>query len=400
MISEKLVLKILGPWLQMICCNGKPKTSLVCILALSFVNTGYAAVLPEDRADLLYHSYDGGGVTISGPSLLVLKQLGGSAAITGNYYIDNVTSASIDVVTTASKYTEKRTEQTIGFDYIHNKSSMSLAYTTSEENDFSAESAHLNYSQDFFGDLTTLSMGYSRGWDEVGQRGDDQFSENADRHHYKLGISQVITKNSILDLGFETITDEGFLNNPYRSVRYQSSSAANGLGYEYEPEVYPNTRTSNAFALRTLYYLPYRAAIRGEYRYFQDDWNIVAHTAEVGYTHPAKGGWTYEVKLRFYTQTNAEFYSDLFPFSAAQNFRARDKELSSFNSQTLGVAASYNFLKNGWKFVDRGTVNLSVDHIQFDYDNFRDASVGLPAGQEPLYSFSANVIQFFVSLWY
>jgi len=33
-----------------------------------------AGVLPEDRADLLYHSYDGGGVTIDGPSLLVRKQ--------------------------------------------------------------------------------------------------------------------------------------------------------------------------------------------------------------------------------------------------------------------------------------------------------------------------------------
>ncbi len=36
----------------------------------------YAAVLPEDRADLLYHSYDGGGAEISGPSLLVRKKFG------------------------------------------------------------------------------------------------------------------------------------------------------------------------------------------------------------------------------------------------------------------------------------------------------------------------------------
>ena len=31
-------------------------------------------VLPDDRADLLYHYYDGGGVTIDGPSLLVRKK--------------------------------------------------------------------------------------------------------------------------------------------------------------------------------------------------------------------------------------------------------------------------------------------------------------------------------------
>src|SRR5690606_13330154 len=36
---------------------------------------GAAAVLPDDRADVLYHRYDGGGVTIDGPSLLVRKKL-------------------------------------------------------------------------------------------------------------------------------------------------------------------------------------------------------------------------------------------------------------------------------------------------------------------------------------
>ena len=34
-----------------------------------------AGVLPEDRADVLYHRYDGGGVTIHGPSVLVRKKM-------------------------------------------------------------------------------------------------------------------------------------------------------------------------------------------------------------------------------------------------------------------------------------------------------------------------------------
>ena len=34
-----------------------------------------AGVLPDDRADTLYHSYDGGEVEITGPSLLVLKSV-------------------------------------------------------------------------------------------------------------------------------------------------------------------------------------------------------------------------------------------------------------------------------------------------------------------------------------
>ena len=38
--------------------------------------TARAGVLPDDRADALYHSYDGGGVEITGPSLMVLKKFG------------------------------------------------------------------------------------------------------------------------------------------------------------------------------------------------------------------------------------------------------------------------------------------------------------------------------------
>ena len=54
----------------------------------------FAAVLPEDRADILYHSYDGGGVEISGPSVLVRKQSSANTSVVANYYVDMVTSAS------------------------------------------------------------------------------------------------------------------------------------------------------------------------------------------------------------------------------------------------------------------------------------------------------------------
>src|SRR5690606_35664575 len=94
----------------------------------------HAGVLPEDRADLLYHSYDSGGVTIDGPSLLVRKQFADKFSASANYYIDRVTSASIDVVTTASPYTEERTQYSVGLDYLHDRWLLNLGYTSSEEN--------------------------------------------------------------------------------------------------------------------------------------------------------------------------------------------------------------------------------------------------------------------------
>ncbi len=358
-----------------------------------------AAVLPEDRADTLYHAYDGGGLEVNGPSLLARKQIGKSTSVSANYYVDSITSATIDVMTSASPYTEKRTEKSIGMDYLHDKSIMSMGYTSSEENDFDAQSAFFNISQDMFGDLTTISLGYARGWDEITKTGDPNFEEDADRQSYSIGISQVLTKKMLLALNLQTITDEGFLNNPYRSVRFIDPGNANG--YSFEPEIYPRTRTSNAIAIRSIYYLPYRASIQGEYRFFTDDWGINAHNVGVTYTHPISRNWLLDFRYRYYTQSAADFYSDLFPRAQAQNFLARDKEMSSYTDQTFGFGVSYQISPKNWGYIDKGSLSLKYDYILFDYDNFRDITrSGSPAGEEPLYDFSASVMQLFVSLWY
>jgi hypothetical protein len=80
---------------------------------------------------------------------------------------------------------------------------------------------------------------------------------------------------------------------------------------------------------------------------------------------------------------------------------ARDKELSTFTSQTIRLGASYDIVRAGWKFVERGTVNVVVDHMMFDYEDFRDLrNSGAAPGAEPFYTFDANVVQVFVSFWF
>ena len=366
---------------------------------MAAVRAGHAGVLPEDRADVLLHSYDGGGVTIQGPSVLVRKQFAQKFSVSANHYIDRVSSASIDVVTTASPYKEERTQNSVGLDYLHDRWMMNIGLTKSEENDYTAETFSFGLSQDLFGDLTTVSLGYSLGDDTVSRRGDATFSDAVERQQYRLGLSQILTRNLLLGLSFESITDEGFLNNPYRQVRVIDTTTP--AGYSYEHETYPRTRTSDAASIRMRYYLPYRAALHAEYRQYADTWDIQADTFELGYTHPIESGWTIEGKLRSYAQTKADFYSDLFSRSQFQNFMARDKELSTFSSTTVRLAASYDIVRGGWKFVERGTVNVILDHMMFDYENFRDLrGTGAVPGSEPLYSFDANVVQVFVSFWF
>ena len=356
-----------------------------------------AAVLPEERADLLYHRYDGGGAEIDGPSLLVRKNVGDAVSVGFNHYVDNVTSASIDVVVSASEYAERREENSLNLDYLRQKTTMSLGYTRSLESDFDATTLSLGISQDMFGDLTTVSMAFALGDNTVEQNGNDDFSEQAQVRSYRLGVTQIVTTNLVMALTVETISDEGFLNNPYRSVRYLDPGSP--AGYSFQQEVYPRTRTSNAVALRGNYYLDRRAAIHAGVRVFEDTWDIDATTYEIGYTMPYDEQWIFEVSLRLHDQGSAEFYSDLFPFQDAQNFLARDKELSTFTSTSLGLGASYEFGR-GWSAIERGSLNLQLDRIEFEYDDFRDLTVSAPVGEEPLYSFGATVTRIFASIWF
>ena len=308
-----------------------------------------------------------------------------------------MTSASIDVLVSASEYTEKREENSISLDYLRQKTTMSLGYTRSVESDYEAKTLSLGISQDMFGDLTTVSMGFSLGDNLVGQNGNDSFEESSKLRSYRLSLAQIMTRNLVMVVALETITDEGYLNNPYRSVRYRDSGSP--LGYGFQQEVYPGTRTSNAIAVRANYYLQQRAALHGGYRVFSDSWGIDASTIELGYTLPYGESWVFEASLRLYAQSDAEFYSDLFPFEDAQNFLARDKELSKFSSTTLGIGTGWEF-GSAWTAIERGSLNLNLDFIRFDYDNFTDLTEPGPVGGEPLYSFDATVIRAFASVWF
>jgi len=342
----------------------------------------------------------------------VRKKIGQSLSLSGSYYEDLISSASIDVKLSASPYKETRKQKTFGFDYLHGKSTYSAGIINSKEPDYQSNTSYYSVSQDMFGDLTTLTMTYKRGWDhverDIKQGGqivnDPAFHEIADHRGYTLGLSQILTRSLIANVTYEVLTDQGYLANPYRKILILDPASPD-KGYSLADQVYPNTRTSNAASIDLKYYLPYRAAIDGQYRFFSDTWGIVAHTLQLGYTHPAWKHWIFDGTFRYYRQTAADFYADIFPYANYSNFMARDRELAAFQSYTLGVGASYEFTIPRAPWINKSSLNVRLDHLMIDYSDYRNALLidpraGVPAGAEPLYRLNANVLQLFFSIWY
>lgn len=367
-------------------------------LLVVFAFSANAKVLPEDRADVLWHSYDGGGITIVGPSVLIRKSYADKISVWGNYYVDMISGASIDVEATASRYSEERKEASLGLDYLYDKTLMGIGITQSKEDDYTANTFRLSISQDFFGDLSTLSLGYARGDNRVRRNGDASFEDTATSQSFRIELSQVLTPRLIMNVGFESVADSGFLNNPYRSVRFLDSTSAQG--YSYQAELYPRTRASDAASIRAMYYLPYRAALRAEYRFYSDSWGIAGQNLSLSYTHPFGERLEFDLAARYYDQGAADFYSDLYPYRDAQNFLARDKELASFDNTSIGFGVGYTFSKDGFWIFSRGSINAHVDYKMFDYEDFLDVRTVTAPGAEPQYSFDAVVARVYLSLWF
>lgn len=350
---------LLGQLVVALCCT--------CVAAV-------AATLPEELAEVMYHSYDGGGVQVTGPALRVRKGFGTDFSASASYYVDSISSASIDVVTSASPYTETRKEVSASVDWLQGDSLMTLGYVGSDESDYQSDTVSIAVAQAFFGGMSTLSLGYARGDDTV-SRVDTDFEDSISRNTYQLGWSQVLTPTILASLNYEAILETGFLNNPYRSARV--------LGAQV-PERYPRARNGHAVALRGIGMVRDHNVVELGYRWYRDNWQVQSHTLETAYVRRLRPGLTAEVSYRYYTQDPASFYAD--DFDAVFEFMARDKELSTFQSHTLGARVTWD-LGRSLGPLQRNEISLGYDFIRFDYDDFTDIRNG------ELYGFDSHVLQ-------
>ncbi len=80
---------------------------LAALAALAARSAG-ADVLPDDRADLFYSQYSGGGMDITGESVSARKKFTENFALDYNYFVDKVSGASVDVLSQASIIKDER----------------------------------------------------------------------------------------------------------------------------------------------------------------------------------------------------------------------------------------------------------------------------------------------------
>ena len=339
-----------------------------------------AAPLPPDRAEGMYHLYTGGGLTSQGPALLMRKSLADKISVSGQLYVDAVSNASVDVVTTASKYRETRTELGLGLDYAVRDSNINVSLASSKEPDYRADAISLDVAQETFGGMTTVNLGFTRGADKVGRTGIG-FFDKATHWQYRAGVTQILTPRWIASANVEAISDSGYLGNPYRAARVFGAAV---------PENLPRTRSSRALNLRVIGDMGSRDSVRGSYRYFWDNWAVRSHTLEGGYSRYVGESFLLDGFVRYYRQDKASFYND---DAQVQNlYVTRNRQLGTYNGVTVGGKVTYDWKKLAGQYPLK--LNGALELLRYRYSDYTDLRNGSP------YSLNAAVLQLYVTTSY
>jgi hypothetical protein len=341
----------------------------------------HAATLPEDKAEILLHSYDGGGVKATGPALLVRKSLADKVSLQAQYYVDAVSNASIDVVTTASPFRETRKAWDFTAEAVVRDSTLTASVSRSREPDYQADAASLDLAHEVFGGMSTVSLGFTRGADLVGMKGQPGWIGRATHWQYRAGLTQILSPRWLVSLNAEAMADSGYLGSPYRSARVFGA---------FVHERNPSTRSSRAVKLRSVtdtHAWLAGSAVRAEYRYYWDNWAVRAHTTEVGASKPVRERLLLDLSLRLHSQGKALFYSD--NASTETLYISRNRQLSSFTSTSLATRLTYT-----WPGLPSGYDVKLVGAYEFKQFRFKDFT-DLRTGQA--YGHNAHVLQAHVS---
>ncbi|MEJ2403757.1 MAG: DUF3570 domain-containing protein [Candidatus Thiodiazotropha sp.] len=149
-----------------------------------------------------------------------------------------------------------------------------------------------------------------------------------------LGVTQILSRQALMQLNYTLNLSDGYLNDPYKVVSLVDSS---GEPTDAVFEKRPDQRAGNALLWKLVYHLP-RDVMHLSYRYYWDDWGIKSHTADLSYRMALWGDNYLQPHIRYYNQTKADFYySALSDSTTLPDYATADYRMAEMTSTTAGL---------------------------------------------------------------
>lgn len=212
----------------------------------------------------------------------------------------------------------------------------------------------------------TMSVnGYFDTVDIIRFDGSEEGSDDRTTLSTTISWYQVLGPRTTGDIGVALSAQSGFLETPYNAVVLEDSSLApnpnlfnNARGIEITEEV-PEDRMRTALYGGVKQSLGEGRAIELRGRLYSDDWGITAFDIEPRYYQALGERHLLRFRLRYYTQSEADFYSDTFlQADGTPVERTQDADLADFSAVSAGVKWIYTPSESsrwgvGFDYVDR-----------------------------------------------
>jgi len=243
-----------------------------------------------------------------------------------------------------------------------------LGANFSTEQDYTSFGASNTYTFDIHNKLTTLSAGAALNLDFVSpvggtptalsevstvasaREGDGEGEDGEEGIGGKsklvgdllFGVTRVLSRRTITQFNVGLGLSNGYLSDPYKilsMVNPATGELAPGSGdnrYKYVYEKRPDSRARQSLFWKINHQFT-NDVVYFSYRYYQDDWGVVSHTAELRYRLELGQRHYLQPHLRYYTQSAANFYHYFLPDQDLPKYASADYRLGEMTTKTVGL---------------------------------------------------------------
>lgn len=282
---------------------------------------------------------------------------------------------AVDAITTASRPISGNAFQ--DFQKVRNEYTGSLTrgpasieYYHSVENDYLARQVGAGWNRDFMNQQFNLALGTSWGWDDIEPLANDRQSTAPDRKttlHWSAVGTQVLSPTTVLRAGIEMNSVDGLQHNPYRRVWAGGTSA---------PERHPDHRARRDAFVKLNQWFDNRSSLRGDYRFYTDDWGVVSHETSAKLSQYVAPGAFVQWDYRWYTQSAADFWrAEYASPNGVNGFLTGDYRLGPLSSHLFGASLHFDLgvMAAEHRWLNR--LDLSLDYERYFNSNNYSADI-------------------------
>ncbi len=353
---------------------GKKFAGLLSAATCSLLTNSVRAEEPNWDIDsaILYYTEDDDRVSAFEPVIAGKRDLGDEESLSFKLVIDSLTGASatgavpstqvqtftrpsgrgtytVDPNDTPLDDTFKDTRVSFGMNWekpIDRNNRRNLGFNFSHEYDFTSVSVSALWDHDTNLKNTTYSAGFNIEYDYIDPVGgapepltsmDDQDKNDTDDRtiiDLLFGVTQVIDKTSLFQVNLSLSESSGYLTDPYNLVSVVDNTTGEPIDQLFENR--PDSRSRQSLFGKYRKMLANKDIFTASYRFMTDDWGIDSHTFDVTYRFKFNQGYFIQPHLRWYTQSEADFYhyflreGERVPGDASADYRLGEMDATTY----------------------------------------------------------------------